>query len=138
MEVAYDCDGSIFHVSKIKYAPQGVVFQLKELLDWWMGRREIEGVPPREKWKCRYCEFLLGCKLTPLDKEEIKAEIDVHQEYAEIDQSDLGVVGEDTKKPLPLPTDDGNRNVGDSSNQSRHVNSPGLKKKKIFNIVNLH
>lgn len=58
-------DHSLIGVDTFPYREDRVIQRSAFYLQYWRGEREPVGVPPREGWKCRYCEFQNQCILSP-------------------------------------------------------------------------
>ncbi|KAF6134721.1 hypothetical protein GIB67_002122 [Kingdonia uniflora] len=54
-------DNSLIGEERFTYDFDWLTSQIKSSLEFWMGEREANYVPPEERWKCRFCKFSLIC-----------------------------------------------------------------------------
>lgn len=71
MEVVYEFEGTEFSRNRIPFNSVAMTYTVQELLDWWRGHRASDGVMPCESWKCRFCEFVGECPVTPLPPDKV-------------------------------------------------------------------
>eukprot|EP00920_Eleutheroschizon_duboscqi_P033554 GHVT01080722.1.p1 GENE.GHVT01080722.1~~GHVT01080722.1.p1 ORF type:complete len:689 (+),score=129.70 GHVT01080722.1:1452-3518(+) len=83
VEVVYECDGQEFSKNAIPYNQQSIEYTVKYLIDWWFGKRPADVPLGCERWKCRFCDFLGECSVTPLDARERDAQLTKRQEAAD-------------------------------------------------------
>ncbi|KAL8274956.1 hypothetical protein Esti_001156 [Eimeria stiedai] len=70
MHIVYECQGEEFAREAVPFKLQNFLFSFERLLAWWKGQVPTEGIGSSEKWKCRFCDFVSVCELTPLNEEE--------------------------------------------------------------------
>eukprot|EP01068_Selenidium_serpulae_P018827 Selendium_serpulae@DN648_c0_g1_i2.p1 len=62
------------------------MYTVQELLDWWNGERAADGVMACDSWKCKFCQFVGECPLTPLPP--VKVAEAVAKQKAEQDEEE--------------------------------------------------
>ncbi|XP_026190210.1 uncharacterized protein LOC34619995 [Cyclospora cayetanensis] len=70
LHIVYECQGKEFARERVPFSWGAFSFSFSDLLAWWRGERLTEGIGSTERWKCRFCEFVSHCDMTPLTPEE--------------------------------------------------------------------
>lgn len=62
LEYRKSSDGSLIGNRAFPYDAQEIDGYIKDVMNWWKGRRSVKGVEIEDAFKCRSCEFAEGCE----------------------------------------------------------------------------